>query len=53
MLEVFSGEIEVGGEIFADEAKIKGNISADGDCNAEIFNIDGGFTIGGLLNADM
>jgi len=46
------GEIEVG-ELFADEVKITGNISADGDCNAEIFDVEGGFTIDGLLNADI
>lgn len=26
---------------------------AGGDCNAEIFNLEGGFTIDGMLNADI
>ena len=47
------GEIEVDGDLFVDEAKITGNIRADRDCNAEIFTLEGGFTIDGLLNADM
>ena len=42
------GEVEVNGKLFADEAKITGNISASGDCNAEVFTLEGGFTIDGL-----
>lgn len=47
------GELEVKGELIVDEAKITGNISTESDCNAEVFTAEGGFTIGGLLNADM
>lgn len=47
------GELEVKGELFADEAKITGNINTSKDCNAEIFTVEGGLTIDGLLNADI
>ena len=46
------GEVQVKGEIFADNASITGNIKTDNDFNAEIFRLEGGFTINGLLNAD-
>ncbi len=46
------GEVQVKGEIFADDTSITGNITTDNDFNAEIFKLEGGFTINGLLNAD-
>lgn len=46
------GEIQVKGEVFTDETSITGNLTTDNDFNAEIFKLEGGFTIKGLLNAD-
>lgn len=46
------GEVQVKGEIFADDTSITGNITTHKDFNAEIFELEGGFTINGLLNAD-
>ena len=46
------GEVQVKGEVFADETSITGNLTTDNDFNAEIFKLEGGFTINGLLNAD-
>lgn len=46
------GEIEINNEVFADDTSITGYIQTDNDFNAEIFKLEGGFNIGGLLNAD-
>ena len=46
------GEVRVKGEIFADDTSITGTITTSNNYNAEIFELEGGFTINGLLNAD-
>lgn len=44
------GEVEVEGDLFTDESVITGNIKSEGNFNAEIFTLEGGFGINGLLN---
>ncbi len=46
------GQVEIKGEVFADDTSITGNIITEDDFNSEIFKLEGGFNIGGLLNAD-
>jgi cytoskeletal protein CcmA (bactofilin family) len=46
-----SGENITRGMLSAEKVEIRGRIKIEKDCNAEIFNSKGGFTINGLLNA--
>lgn len=45
------GNTSVGGGLAANEIVVKGFLKAAGDCEAESFSAEGGFTVGGLLNA--
>ncbi len=45
------GDVQVCGAS-VEKAEIMGNITTENDFNAEKFKLEGGFTMGGLLNAD-
>ncbi|MFL6558027.1 MAG: polymer-forming cytoskeletal protein [Bacillus sp. (in: firmicutes)] len=47
-----SGRASVGGRVRCEEIKIQGTLTVSEDCEAEIFEAESQFTIGGLLNAD-
>lgn len=47
-----SGSTTVQKNVDARQIKIDGTLKASGDCSAEIFESNGAFDIGGLLNAD-
>ncbi len=46
------GSVNVQGGITAETITLHGALQVKEDCNAELFDATGGFTIGGLLNAD-
>nr|WP_304217920.1 polymer-forming cytoskeletal protein [Fredinandcohnia onubensis] len=48
-----SGKGKIGGSLRGEEIKIRGNATIEEDCEAEEFKGEGGFAIGGLLNADI
>lgn len=45
------GNTSIGGGLAAHDIVVKGFLKAAGDCEAESFSAEGGFTVGGLLNA--
>ncbi len=49
---ITDGMTEVGGAISADKIENRGMLKVEKDCGSETFKSQGGFTIGGLLNAE-
>ncbi len=49
---VIDGMTEVGGTVSAGHIENRGMLKISKDCNSEAFRSQGGFVIGGLLNAD-
>ncbi|HUI30757.1 MAG TPA: polymer-forming cytoskeletal protein [Candidatus Acidoferrales bacterium] len=49
---IIDGMTEIGGAVSADRIENRGMLKVNKDCGAETFRSQGGFTIGGLLNAD-
>lgn len=47
-----AGKATVGGKIKSDEIYVRGRLTVEEDCEAETFNAESQFAIGGLLNAD-
>jgi cytoskeletal protein CcmA (bactofilin family) len=45
-----SGAIETRGNLHSEQIDLKGHLTTQGDCEAEVFTARGIFTIGGLLN---
>jgi cytoskeletal protein CcmA (bactofilin family) len=46
------GEMEVKGPCYVDEADITGSIRSETDFNVEVLELEGGFVIGGMINAE-
>jgi len=47
------GNASVGGGLAANDIVVRGFLKAAGDCEAESFSAEGGFAVGGLLNAGL
>jgi cytoskeletal protein CcmA (bactofilin family) len=48
---IVKGNLSIGGSLAAHEADLHGFLRMGGDCQAEAFTGEGGFNVGGLLNA--
>lgn len=46
-----AGSADVAGDVTGDVVNVRGYLNVKGDCQAERFSGEGGFTVGGLLNA--
>lgn len=47
------GNASIGGGLAANDIVVRGFLKAAGDCEAESFSAEGGFAVGGLLNAGL